>query len=236
MVLPPGQRAVQGFPRFGVELDRPPPVPPTDMTIEISGELARHVSLRPEDLADLPRRRVDAALHCVAGWSAVGLGWDGVPFADALPAADRARARRRCTRPLSRLRRSRRLPLHRRGRGRPGRRRADRRPARRSASDPRARCAGAAGEPGPVRVRQHQAPVPDRAAPVRTGQPVPLDGRASSGRCAPSARTEGLGSGAKNATATSLPGSSGRSTVGWCRSRRRRLGESDQSGTSVGAT
>ena len=82
MVLPPGQRAVQGFPRFGAELDRPPPVPPTDMTIEISGELARHVSLRPEDLADLPRRRVDTALHCVAGWSAVGLGWDGVPFAE----------------------------------------------------------------------------------------------------------------------------------------------------------
>ena len=48
----------------------------------MTGELARHVSLRPEDLAGLPRRRVDAALHCVAGWSAVGLAWEGVPFAD----------------------------------------------------------------------------------------------------------------------------------------------------------
>ena len=82
MVLPPGQRAVQGFPRFGVELETPPPVPPTDMVIEISGELTRRASLRPEDLAGLPRRRVDAALHCVAGWSAVGLAWEGVPFAD----------------------------------------------------------------------------------------------------------------------------------------------------------
>ena len=82
MVLPPGQRAVQGFPRFGVELEQPPPVPPTDMVIEITGELTRRVSLRPER----PRRpaptRVDADLHCVAGWSAVGLGWEGVAFAD----------------------------------------------------------------------------------------------------------------------------------------------------------
>lgn len=82
MVLPPGQRAVQGFPRFGVELEKPPPVPPTDMVIEVTGELARRVSLRPTDLATLPRRRVDTALHCVAGWSAVGLGWEGVAFAD----------------------------------------------------------------------------------------------------------------------------------------------------------
>ncbi len=82
MVLPPGQRAVQGFPRFGVELQKPPPPVPTDMVIEVSGELAERVCLRPADLADLPRRRIDTALHCVAGWSAVGLGWGGVTFAD----------------------------------------------------------------------------------------------------------------------------------------------------------
>lgn len=82
MVLPPGQRAVQGFPRFGVELEQPPPVPPIDMVIEVTGALTRRVSLRAEDLASLPRRRVETALHCVAGWSAVGLRWEGVPFAD----------------------------------------------------------------------------------------------------------------------------------------------------------
>jgi DMSO/TMAO reductase YedYZ molybdopterin-dependent catalytic subunit len=83
MVLPPGQRAVQGLPRFGVELESAPPVPPTDLEIEISGQLARRVSLRPDDLATLPRRRSESALHCVAGWSAVGLVWEGVPFAEA---------------------------------------------------------------------------------------------------------------------------------------------------------
>ena len=82
MVLPPGQRAVQGFPRFGVELEKPPPQAPTDMVIEVTGELTERVCLRPADLTDLPRRRVDTALHCVAGWSAVRLGWGGVAFAD----------------------------------------------------------------------------------------------------------------------------------------------------------
>ena len=82
MELPPGQRAVQGFPRFGVELHRAPPVPPTDLVIEISGPFAHRVCLRPDELVTLPRRRVETALHCVAGWSAVGLAWEGVPFAD----------------------------------------------------------------------------------------------------------------------------------------------------------
>jgi DMSO/TMAO reductase YedYZ molybdopterin-dependent catalytic subunit len=82
MGLPPGQRAVQGFPRFGVDLDHAPPEPPEGMTIEIVGELARRVSLAPADLTGLPRREVVADLHCVAGWSAVGLRWEGVAFAD----------------------------------------------------------------------------------------------------------------------------------------------------------
>jgi DMSO/TMAO reductase YedYZ molybdopterin-dependent catalytic subunit len=57
-------------------------VPPTDLVIEISGQLAHRVFLRPEDLATLPRRRVESALHCVAGWSATGLVWEGVPFSE----------------------------------------------------------------------------------------------------------------------------------------------------------
>jgi DMSO/TMAO reductase YedYZ molybdopterin-dependent catalytic subunit len=52
------------------------------MTIEISGELTRRVSLAPSDLAEMPRREVVADLHCVAGWSAVGLRWAGVAFQD----------------------------------------------------------------------------------------------------------------------------------------------------------
>jgi DMSO/TMAO reductase YedYZ molybdopterin-dependent catalytic subunit len=80
--LPPGQRGVQGFPRFGTDLAHPPPATPTGMTIEIAGELTRHVWLAPVELRDMPRREVVADLHCVAGWSAVGLRWEGVAFQD----------------------------------------------------------------------------------------------------------------------------------------------------------
>jgi DMSO/TMAO reductase YedYZ molybdopterin-dependent catalytic subunit len=52
------------------------------MTIEITGELTRRVSLAPDELGDLLRREVVAGLHCVAGWSAVGLTWEGVRFRD----------------------------------------------------------------------------------------------------------------------------------------------------------
>ena len=34
------------------------------------------------DLATLPRRRLDADFHCVSGWTAVDLHWEGVAFAD----------------------------------------------------------------------------------------------------------------------------------------------------------
>lgn len=82
MELPPGQRAVQGLPRFGVDLSHPPPATPRGMTIEIAGELTRRVSLAPDELTDMPRREVVADLHCVAGWSAIGLKWEGVAFRD----------------------------------------------------------------------------------------------------------------------------------------------------------
>ena len=82
MKLPPGQRAVQGFPRFGTDSARPPPKTPEGMTIEIAGELSRHISLAPVELNDMPRREMVADLHCVAGWSAVGLKWEGVAFQD----------------------------------------------------------------------------------------------------------------------------------------------------------
>ena len=82
MELPPGQRAVQGLPRFGIDLSHPPPEIPTDIIIEVVGALTRRVALAPNELADLPRRDVIAGLHCVAGWSAVELCWGGVAFAD----------------------------------------------------------------------------------------------------------------------------------------------------------
>ncbi len=82
MQLPPGQRAVDGFPRFGTHLHRPaPPVPP-DPAIEIGGAVAESFTVPVTDLATLPRRELTADFHCVAGWTATGVRWEGVAFAD----------------------------------------------------------------------------------------------------------------------------------------------------------
>lgn len=81
MSLPPGQRRVEGFPRFGTHLHRPPPVVPDDPVIEIGGAVTAPFAVPLSDLASLPRREVTADFHCVAGWSATGLRWEGVPFA-----------------------------------------------------------------------------------------------------------------------------------------------------------
>ncbi|MGW8889535.1 molybdopterin-dependent oxidoreductase [Streptomyces sp. NPDC055749] len=80
MTLPPGQRAIDGFPRFGTHLHHPPPPVPADPVIEIGGALTETVTLSVTDLAKLPRRKLGADFHCVAGWSATGLLWEGVSF------------------------------------------------------------------------------------------------------------------------------------------------------------
>ncbi|MDG4859906.1 molybdopterin-dependent oxidoreductase [Streptomyces sp. T-3] len=80
MTLPPGQRAVDGFPRFGTHLHHPPPAVPVDPVIKIGGALVEAVTLPVTDLAKLPQRELTADFHCVAGWSATGLRWEGVAF------------------------------------------------------------------------------------------------------------------------------------------------------------
>ncbi|MGW2226895.1 molybdopterin-dependent oxidoreductase [Streptomyces formicae] len=81
MTLPPGQRAVDGFPRFGTHLQHPPPPVPAEPVIEFGGvSLTEPFSLSVADLAKLTRRELAADFHCVAGWSATGLRWEGAPF------------------------------------------------------------------------------------------------------------------------------------------------------------
>jgi DMSO/TMAO reductase YedYZ molybdopterin-dependent catalytic subunit len=80
MTLPPGQHAIDGFPRFGTHLHRPAPAVPTDPLIEISGAVSKPFSLPLAQLATLPRRELAADFHCVAGWSATNLRWEGVEF------------------------------------------------------------------------------------------------------------------------------------------------------------
>lgn len=79
--LPPGQRATTGFPRFGTHLHHAAPTVPDAPAIEIRGVGVESFSVSLERLADLERREQLSDFHCVAGWSAVGLRWEGVPFA-----------------------------------------------------------------------------------------------------------------------------------------------------------
>jgi DMSO/TMAO reductase YedYZ molybdopterin-dependent catalytic subunit len=80
VTLPPGQRLVEGFPRFGTHLARPAPVVPADPVLAIRGAVTEPVDVRLASLATLPRRALRADFHCVAGWSATNLCWEGVPF------------------------------------------------------------------------------------------------------------------------------------------------------------
>lgn len=78
--LPPGQRAVEGFPRFGTHLHHPAPEVPADHAIAVGGAVRAPFTVPLTDLARLPRRELAADFHCVAGWSAVDLHWEGVGF------------------------------------------------------------------------------------------------------------------------------------------------------------
>jgi len=80
--LPPGQRPIEGFPRFGTHLHRPPPRVPDRPVIDITGAVTGPFSVAVADLATLPRRDLVADFHCVAGWSATDLHWEGVAFED----------------------------------------------------------------------------------------------------------------------------------------------------------
>lgn len=80
-VLPPGQRRVNGFPRFGTHPHRPPPAAPAHPTISVSGAVRAPFTVALTGLDDFPAVEHAADFHCVAGWSATGLRWEGVSFA-----------------------------------------------------------------------------------------------------------------------------------------------------------
>ncbi len=79
-LLPPGQRRVNGFPRFGTHLHRPPPAIPPNPAIDVTGAIRAPLTVTPAELDGLPRVERVADFHCVAGWSATGLRWEGVAF------------------------------------------------------------------------------------------------------------------------------------------------------------
>jgi hypothetical protein len=63
LTLPPGQRRIDGFPRFGTHLAHAAPAVPTDPVIEIRGAVAEPFALPLGALATLPRRQLTADFH-----------------------------------------------------------------------------------------------------------------------------------------------------------------------------
>jgi len=78
--LPPGQRRLARFPRFGVHLSRPAPTVPVTPVIQIRGAVTEAFDVPLARLADLPRCELVADFHCVTGWSTADLRWEGVAF------------------------------------------------------------------------------------------------------------------------------------------------------------
>lgn len=80
--LPPGQRAMADFPRFGGVAFSKRPLKSQDIRLEVSGALERSIVLTAIELATLPRVTLTADFHCAAGWSHRAPKWSGFRFLD----------------------------------------------------------------------------------------------------------------------------------------------------------
>jgi DMSO/TMAO reductase YedYZ molybdopterin-dependent catalytic subunit len=80
--LPPGQRLIAEFPRFGVVSFAKRRLTNEGVRLEVSGPLTRAVVLTTTEFAQLQRVTVTADFHCAAGWSYRALRWTGFRFRD----------------------------------------------------------------------------------------------------------------------------------------------------------
>ena len=79
--LPPGQRALDAFPRFADDPRRPPPEVPADPTFTIRSIDGRVRDIAVAELVDsglVTERTYD--FHCVTTWTARNQTWTGVPL------------------------------------------------------------------------------------------------------------------------------------------------------------
>jgi len=80
--LPPGQREIDVFPRFGLtKFARRFPGETDEITIEVSGDVAQPIRIGNE-LAQLERTAQISDFHCVTTWTRRAVGWSGYRFAD----------------------------------------------------------------------------------------------------------------------------------------------------------
>jgi DMSO/TMAO reductase YedYZ molybdopterin-dependent catalytic subunit len=95
-ILPPGQTAIDEFPRFGTHI-RVRPIVPRRYVVRVGGDVATRCEIQLAELADLPRVEQVSDFHCVATWSRLGLRWSGMRFVDVYERLIVPRARPRAT-------------------------------------------------------------------------------------------------------------------------------------------
>ncbi|WP_184331491.1 molybdopterin-dependent oxidoreductase [Povalibacter uvarum] len=79
--LPPGQRAIDEFPRFGGAVFAMRPIK-QEIRLSIAGAIDQGIVLTAAELATLPRVSLTSDFHCAAGWSHRDLKWTGFLFKD----------------------------------------------------------------------------------------------------------------------------------------------------------
>ena len=80
--LPKGQRAIDDFPRFGLQqFQYRFPDQIERVAFEVGGDVEKPL-LVEERFLQLPRTKQVSDLHCVTTWSKCGLEWSGVRFRD----------------------------------------------------------------------------------------------------------------------------------------------------------
>jgi DMSO/TMAO reductase YedYZ molybdopterin-dependent catalytic subunit len=84
MALPPGQRAIDHFPRFGVPAfaNRLPKESTTSFVLQLEAAGSSAASVQMADLSQLKRKEIVADFHCVTTWTHRGLTWSGYAFRD----------------------------------------------------------------------------------------------------------------------------------------------------------
>lgn len=81
--LPPGQRAIDHFPRFGLsQFAYRFPREPRRIALTVKGDVETEIVVVGEELRELPRVEQTSDFHCVTTWTKRSLRWSGVRFAD----------------------------------------------------------------------------------------------------------------------------------------------------------
>ena len=85
--LPPGQALTRKFPVVGEKEPAPEALDLASWRLSIGGLVSRPLQLRYDEVLARPQRELVADVHCVTGWSHLGMRFTGLPLAELLAEA-----------------------------------------------------------------------------------------------------------------------------------------------------